>query len=75
MFDRAALFAWWSGGDWRGRQLGEAQAYAGVGERRLKSLRYSALILGSIASGPIPTANCIFFFHQSEAHQPRAGEE
>ena len=25
MFDRAALFAWWSGGDWRGRQLGEAQ--------------------------------------------------
>lgn len=25
MFDRAALFAWWSGGDWCGRQLGEAQ--------------------------------------------------
>ena len=25
MFDRAAPFAWWSGGDWRGRQLGEAQ--------------------------------------------------
>jgi hypothetical protein len=60
MFDRAAHSAWWSGGDWRGRQLGEAQAYAGVGDHRLENLRYCALILGSIASGPIPTVNCNF---------------
>ena len=34
-----------------------------VGDSRLRSSRHSALIMGGVASGPIPTANCIFFIN------------
>lgn len=33
-----------------------------VREHRLKGLRHSALLMGGIAIGPIPTAICLFFF-------------